>query len=85
VAVTGTIQLDGSVGPIGGLRQKASAVDQAGIDLFLVPAAQGDDDIAAARAVAPGLEIISVATFDDAIDALVASGGARPVPVAQPK
>ena len=84
VAVTGTIQLDGSVGPIGGLRQKASAVDQAGIDVFLVPAAQGDADIAAARAAAPDLEIIPVATLGEAIDALVASGGVRPEPVAQP-
>jgi PDZ domain-containing protein len=75
VAVTGTMQLDGSVGPIGGLRQKASAVSQAGIDLFLVPAAQGDDDIATARVAAPDLEIVPVATLDEAIAALIAAGG----------
>lgn len=79
VAVTGTMQLDGSVGPIGGLRQKASAVDQAGIDLFLVPAAQSESDIAAARLAAPNLEIVPVATLEEAIGALVAAGGSAPV------
>ena len=78
VAVTGTIQLDGSVGAIGGLRQKASAVSQAGIDLFLVPSAQRPEDIAAARAAAPDLEIVTVASLDEAIDVLVAAGGDRP-------
>ena len=42
VAVTGTMQLDGSVGPIGGLPQKVSAVRQAGIEHFIVPAGQSD-------------------------------------------
>lgn len=75
VAVTGTINLDGSVGPIGGLAQKASAVDQRGIDVFLVPSAQSEADIAAARAAAPGLNIVTVATVFEAIDALAAAGG----------
>lgn len=75
VAVTGTINLDGSVGAIGGLRQKASAVDQAGIEVFLVPAAQREDDIEAARAAAPDLQIIPVATLDEALEVLVDLGG----------
>jgi len=75
VAVTGAINLDGSVGAIGGLRQKASAVDQAGIEVFLVPAAQREDDIEAARAAAPDLQIIPVATLDEALEALVDLGG----------
>lgn len=75
VAVTGTINLDGSVGPIGGLAQKASAVDQRGIDVFLVPGAQSEADIAAARAAAPGLNIVTVATVFEAIDALAVAGG----------
>lgn len=76
VAVTGTIDLDGSVGAIGGLRQKASAVAQAGVDLFIVPAAQGDDDIAAAREAAGGdLEIVPVETVDDALRVLAEHGG----------
>ena len=65
MAVTGTISLDGTVGAIGGLRQKASAVAQAGVDVFIVPAAQGEDDIAAAREAAGGdLEIVPVETLE---------------------
>lgn len=76
VAVTGTIQLDGTVGAIGGLRQKASAVAQAGVDVFLVPAAQSEADIEAAR-VAGGddLEVIPVATLDEALEVLGSLGG----------
>ena len=76
IAITGTIELDGSVGAIGGLRQKASAVAQAGVDVFIVPAAQGDDDIERARrAGGDGLRIIPVATVDEALAALEALGG----------
>ena len=76
IAVTGTIQLDGSVGAIGGLRQKASAVSQAGVDWFIVPAAQGEADIERARrAGGEGLRIIPVATVDEALAALEELGG----------
>ena len=37
VAVTGTIQLDGTVGEIGGIRQKVAAVRASGVRYFLVP------------------------------------------------
>jgi Lon-like protease len=77
VAVTGTIELDGSVGAIGGLRQKASAVAQSGVEVFLVPAAQGDDDIAAARrAGGDALEVVPVASLDEALEVLASLGGA---------
>ncbi len=80
VAVTGTMELDGTVGAIGGLRQKASAVAQAGVDVFIVPLAQGDDDIAAARrSGGDGLRIITVETLEDAIQALESLGG-DPIP-----
>ncbi len=83
VAVTGTIELDGTVGPIGGLRQKASAVAQAGVDVFIVPEAQGEADIAAARlAGGDDLVIITVATLDEALDALAELGG-DPLPPAE--
>lgn len=82
VAVTGTMELSGEVGAIGGLRQKASAVAQAGVTLFLVPTSQGEADIAAARlAGGPGLEIVPVANLEEAIAALVAHGG-DPIPPA---
>lgn len=75
VAVTGTIDLEGGVGPIGGLPQKAAAVAQQGVDVFLVPTAQGEADIAAARAAAPDVEIVPVATLDEALAALERLGG----------
>lgn len=76
VAVTGTMALDGTVGPIGGLRQKASAVAQTGVRTFIVPAAQGEADIAAAEKAAGGnLKIIPVSTLDEALTALEQLGG----------
>jgi PDZ domain-containing protein len=76
VAVTGTIELDGSIGAIGGLRQKASAVGQVGVDVFLVPAAQGEEDIEAAERAAGGdVRLIPVATLQEALDALESLGG----------
>jgi PDZ domain-containing protein len=76
VAVTGTIELDGTIGAIGGLPQKASAVRQAGVHTFLVPASQSDADIARAREIAgDDVEIITVATLDEALAALERLGG----------
>jgi Lon-like protease len=76
IGVTGTIELDGSVGAIGGLRQKASAVAQAGVEYFLVPATQSDEDIEAARrAGGDGLTIIPVANLDEALQVLESLGG----------
>jgi len=76
VAVTGTIGINGEVGAIGGLSSKASAVLQSGAKYFLVPTAQGPDDIAKARkVVGDKVEIIPVATVDEALAALQRIGG----------
>ena len=80
VAVTGTISLDGSVGPIGGLTQKVSTVHQNGIKVFLVPASQAelDDPVRLQRLEDAGrgeVEIIPVATLDEALAALEKLGG----------
>ena len=79
VAVTGTIREDGTVGAIGGLRQKTVAVRQAGVRYFIVPTEQGNDGIdglAAARDEAgSSVEIIAVATLEDALRALERLGG----------
>jgi PDZ domain-containing protein len=84
VAVTGTIDVDGNIGAIGGLSSKASAVEQVGVKYFLVPAAQGDADIAHAReVVGDSVTIIPVKTIDDAITELHQLGGdplAAPAP-----
>jgi PDZ domain-containing protein len=76
VAVTGTIRTDGSVGPIGGLAQKTSAVKQMGAKVFIVPTEQGPDDLARARLVAgDDLVVVDVASLDEALAALAKYGG----------
>ncbi len=80
VAVTGTISLDGSVGAIGGLTQKVSAVHQNGMRVFLVPSSQAelDDPERLQRMEDAGrgeVEIIPVATLDEALAVLEALGG----------
>jgi Lon-like protease len=81
VAVTGEIELDGSVGAIGGLAQKVSAVRQAGVRHFLVPTAQGETQIQRAREIGgDAVEIIPVATLDEALAALRKLGGDPVVP-----
>jgi PDZ domain-containing protein len=67
VAATGEIFADGSVGPIGGIKQKTIGARQAGVDAFLVPAGQNARD---ARKYAHGLRIIPVETFPQALRAL---------------
>jgi PDZ domain-containing protein len=86
VAVTGTINLNGEVGAIGGLAQKVSAVHQNGVRVFLVPASQSelDDPVERQRLEDAGrgeVEIIPVATLDEALAALEELGGDPLVPV----
>jgi PDZ domain-containing protein len=85
IAVTGTMNIKGQVGAIGGLSSKASAVLQSGAKYFLVPTAQGEADIAKAReVVGDAVEIIPVATLDEALAALKRIGGDVPPAVATP-
>lgn len=72
IAVTGSILADGSVGPIGGIRQKVVAVQDAGLDYFLVPVANADEARSAARG---DLEIVPVESLTDALDKLRALPG----------
>ncbi|HKY68718.1 MAG TPA: S16 family serine protease, partial [Acidimicrobiales bacterium] len=72
VAVTGTISGDGTVGPVGGTGQKAAAVREAGIHLFLVPSA---DYQAAVEHAGDDLEVVAVDSVDEALDALGDNGG----------
>jgi PDZ domain-containing protein len=76
VAVTGTIDVNGDVGAIGGLQSKGSAVKQAGAKYFIVPESQGPEDIARAqKSAGPGVTIIPVKTLDEALAALQKIGG----------
>lgn len=70
VAATGTMDVVGQVGDVGGVRQKAVAVGQAGVGLFLVPKGEGP----LARAGAPeGMRVEEVTTLAQALKALKAS------------
>jgi len=67
IAATGEINPDGSIGPIGGVKQKTIGAREAHVDAFLVPAG---DNAAEARKHAAGLTIIPVKTFPQALRAL---------------
>jgi Lon-like protease len=67
IAATGELFPDGSVGPIGGIKQKTIGARRAHVDAFLVPAGENAVD---ARKVAHGLRIIPVQSFQQALHAL---------------
>jgi Lon-like protease len=67
VAATGVIEPDGSVGAIGGVKQKTIGARKAHVDVFLVPAGPNYRE---ARKYADGLRIIPVETFQQALHAL---------------
>jgi len=67
VAVTGALDLDGTVEPIGGVKQKTYGARAAHADVFLVPAG---DNAKEARRFAHGLRIIPVRSFQQALRAL---------------
>ena len=67
IAATGEINPDGSIGPIGGIKQKTIGAREAHVDAFLVPAG---DNAREARKYADGLRIIPVETFPQALRAL---------------
>lgn len=71
IAGTGTMSLDGTVGPIGGIRQKMYGARDAGAQWFLAPA---DNCGEVVSGVPDGLRAVKVATFDEAISAVKAIG-----------
>jgi PDZ domain-containing protein len=82
IAVTGTIDSRGNVGPIGALAQKAIAARRAGAQVFIVPACPDKDDrrctadLESARArVGDDVVFAPVSTLDEALEALRDAGG----------
>lgn len=67
IAGTGTIDFDGTVGSIGGIRQKVVAAEAAGADYILVPEGNYETALTAERET---IEIVPVATLDEAISFL---------------
>jgi PDZ domain-containing protein len=78
VAATGTMDLNGDVGPIGGAAQKAVAVRHAGAKVFLVPPANLKD----AESEAGSMKVYAVSTLEQALDVLKSLGGQIPPPAA---
>jgi len=74
VAGTGTIEADGTVGPIGGIRQKLYGARDAGAEYFLAPSANCDEVVGH---IPDGLTVISTSTLEESVDALevIADGG----------
>jgi Lon-like protease len=66
IVATGALGLDGSVIPIGGVKQKAIGARDAGADIFLVP----DGNFAEAKDAVEGLRVVPVSTFDEALSVL---------------
>lgn len=71
VAGTGTIDLDGDVGPIGGIAEKVVAAERAGAVVFFAPASEASE----ARAVAGHIQVVPVTTYLDAVRYLEEHGG----------
>jgi PDZ domain-containing protein len=71
IAGTGTIDSDGTIGPIGGIRQKLFAAQRAGAKYFLAPAENCND---VSGHVPAGLQVFRVEIFDDALNAVTAIG-----------
>ena len=74
IAVTGALELDGTVGEVGGVKQKTVGVERAGIKVFLVPAG---DNAAEARRYADGIRIVPVTSFQQALRSLATLPPAR--------
>ncbi|MDH5292056.1 MAG: PDZ domain-containing protein [Acidimicrobiia bacterium] len=67
VAGTGTIAPDGTVGGIGGIRQKVVAAEAAGAEYMFVPQSNYDDAI---TAPVDDLQLVAVGSIDEAIEFL---------------
>jgi Lon-like protease len=62
IAGTGTVDLDGRVGPIGGVRMKVIGAEEAGAEVFLVP----NENLAEARGAEEPIELVPVGTVEEA-------------------
>ncbi|WHY87973.1 SepM family pheromone-processing serine protease [Neobacillus novalis] len=76
IAGTGTIDVDGTVGPIGGIEQKIVAADKAGAEFFLAPNEKGVKNsnyqaaVKTARDIKTKMKIVPIDSFDEAVQYL---------------
>ncbi len=77
IAGTGTIEIDGKVGPIGGIAEKLLGARDVGATVFLVP----DANCHEAKSHRPdGLTLVRVTTLKDALGGLAAVRAGRKAP-----
>lgn len=73
IAGTGTINIKGQVGPIGGIGQKIVAADSSDVDIFFAPNENGAADsdyqqaLETAKDIKSDMKIVPVDTFEDAL------------------
>ena len=66
IAGTGTISEDGTVGSIGGIRQKMVGASESDAEFFLAPTANCDEVVGHEP---DGLQVVAVGTFEEALEA----------------
>ncbi|MBD7920200.1 PDZ domain-containing protein [Cellulomonas sp. Sa3CUA2] len=71
IAGTGTIDVTGAVGPIGGIRQKLAGAVRDGATWFLAPSDNCDEVVGH---VPDGLRVVEISTLHEAREAMVAIG-----------
>ena len=81
-AGTGTINARGEIGSIGGIRHKMHGAVADGASWFLAPSDNCPDVLGH---IPEGLQVIPVATLDDAVDALAGLREGTPVPACMPQ
>ena len=68
---TGTIELDGTVGSIGGVEKKLKSAENAKADIFLVPNGENyKEAIKLKKEKNYKIKVVGVSTFDEALKAL---------------
>ena len=70
ISGSGTITIDGKVGPIGGINEKIHSAHKAGATIFLASIGNRDE----IANVPKGMKVVIVATLDDAVKALTTKG-----------
>lgn len=74
VVATGELALDGSVGPVGGIKQKVLGARRSGADVFVVPAGENATE---AQRHAGNLRVVPVESFEQALSRLATTARKR--------
>ncbi|MCY4086790.1 MAG: PDZ domain-containing protein [Actinomycetia bacterium] len=75
IVVTGQLGMRGAVTAVGGVKQKAFGAREVDADIFIVPKDRGNSEVA--EQYRGDVQIISVETFDEAVEALTGEPAAN--------